>query len=143
MDKVYLSYIHEPVDMTDRVNQKLINYFIATVWIVNGLFCKMLGLVPRHRLIVAGILGDDYSKPLTLLIGSLEIGMALWVLSRIKTRLTAVAQMLVIATMNILEFALVPDLLLWGRANALFAFMFILLIYYNEFKLNRTSSTQA
>src|SRR6185295_7423124 len=139
MDKVYLSYIHEPVDMTDRVNQKLINYFIATVWIVNGLFCKMLGLVPRHRLIVAGILGDDYSKPLTLLIGSLEIGMALWVLSRIKTRLTAVAQMLVIATMNILEFALVPDLLLWGRANALFAFMFILLIYYNEFKLNRTS----
>jgi hypothetical protein len=35
---------------------KLLNYLIAAVWLVNGLFCKVLGLVPRHQEIVATIL---------------------------------------------------------------------------------------
>ncbi len=33
------------------------------------------------------------------------------------------------------EVLLVPDLLLWGRLNLLFAFLFIVLIWYNEFYL--------
>lgn len=128
--------------MTDRAKHKLLNYFIATVWIANGLFCKVLNLVPRHRQIVASILGDDYSKSLTLLIGLSEIGMAIWILSRMWTRLNAALQILVIATMNVLEFTLVPDLLLWGKANAIFAFMFIFLIYFNEFHLNKKLAQQ-
>ncbi len=124
-------------NMTYRVKHKLLSYFIAAVWIANGLFCKVLNLVPRHGQIVARILGDDYSRPLTLLIGLSEIGMAMWIISGIRTRLNAVIQIVVIAIMNTLEFALVPDLLLWGKANAVFAFMFILLIYYNEFYLNK------
>ncbi|EMS33047.1 hypothetical protein C943_00324 [Mariniradius saccharolyticus AK6] len=44
--------------------------------------------------------------------------------------------MFLVAIMNILEFVLVPDLLLWGRYNALFALLFIGLVYYNEFVLN-------
>jgi hypothetical protein len=35
--------------------------------------------------------------------------------------------------MNVLEFILVPDLLLWGRVNILFALVFMVIIYYNEF----------
>jgi hypothetical protein len=27
---------------------QLLNYLIAAVWLVNGLFCKVLNLVPRH-----------------------------------------------------------------------------------------------
>jgi len=61
--------------MNSKVKHKLLNYFIATVWIANGLFCKVLNLVPRHQQIVARILGDDYSRLLTLLIGLSEIGM--------------------------------------------------------------------
>ena len=118
---------------------KLINYFIATVWVANGLFCKVLNLVPRHQQIVANILGDDYSQPLTILIGLSEIGMSIWILSGLWTRLNAATQILVIATMNVLEFVLVPHLLMWGKANAIFAFMFILLIYYNEFHLTKKS----
>jgi len=38
--------------------------------------------------------------------------------------------------MNTLEFILVPDLLLWGKFNSLYAFIFIVLVYYNEFLLN-------
>ncbi len=118
---------------------KLINYFIATVWVANGLFCKVLNLVPRHQQIVANILGDDYSQPLTILIGLSEIGMSIWILSGLWTSLNAATQILVIATMNVLEFVLVPHLLMWGKANAIFAFMFILLIYYNEFHLTKKS----
>ena len=121
---------------------QFLNYLIATVWIANGLFCKVLNLVPRHQEIVARILGDDHSRLLTFLIGLAEIGMAVWILSRIWTRANAIAQILIIATMNTLEFFLAPDLLLWGKANAMFAFMFILLIYYNEFHLNKKLALQ-
>ncbi|WP_304344589.1 DoxX-like family protein [Chryseobacterium koreense] len=116
---------------------KILTYCIATVWIANGLICKVLNLVPRHEQIVAKILGDDHSRLLTILIGLSEIIMAVWILSGYRTKLNAIAQIVAVATMNILEFILVPDLLLWGRLNSLFAFIFILVIYYNEFYLNK------
>jgi hypothetical protein len=114
-----------------------LHYFIATAWIINGLFCKVLNLVPRHQEIVARILGDEHARLLTLLIGVAEIGMAAWTLNGTGKQLNVVTQILVIATMNSIEFFLVPDLLLWGRANAFFAFVFIVLIYYNEFHLTK------
>ena len=115
---------------------KILTYCIATVWIVNGLFCKVINLVPRHEQIVARILGDDYSRLLTILIGLSEIIMAVWILSAYKTRLNTIAQITLVATMNTLEFILVPDLLLWGKLNSLFASIFILVVYFNEFYLN-------
>ena len=117
----------------------ILTYCIAMVWMANGLFCKVLNLVPRHEQIVASILGETYARPLTLTIGLAEIGMAIWVLSRIKSRLNAVLQMAVVAIMNTLEFFMVPDLLLWGKLNAFFAFLFVLLIYYHEFHWNKKS----
>lgn len=116
---------------------KIVTYSIATVWIANGLFCKVLNLVPRHEQIVAKILGDNYSRPLTIIIGFSEIIMAVWIVSAYKTKLNAIAQILVVATMNILEFILVPDLLLWGKLNSLFALIFIFVVYFNEFYLNK------
>jgi len=116
---------------------KILTYCIATVWIVNGLFCKVLNLVPRHEQIVARILGDDHSRLLTILIGLSEIIMAVWILSSYKTKLSAIAQITIVATMNTLEFILVPDLLLWGKLNSLFAFIFILVVYFNEFYFNK------
>jgi len=112
---------------------QLLNYIIAAVWIINGLFCKVLNLVPRHQEIVARILGNDHARLFTLAIGISETAMAVWILSGIKRRLNAITQIIIIAIMNTMEFILVPDLLLWGRFNALFAFLFILLIFYNEF----------
>lgn len=110
---------------------------IALVWLANGLLCKVLNLVPRHQQIVGRILGETHAGLLTKLIGVSEILMAVWIISGIKSRLNAVAQMLIIAIMNCIEFVLAPDLLLWGKANSAFAFMFIALIYYNEFKLRK------
>lgn len=118
----------------------ILTYCIATVWIANGLFCKVLNLVPRHEQIVARILGGEYSRPLTILIGLSEIVMAIWVLSKFRSRLNAIAQIAVVATMNTLEFFLVPDLLLWGKFNSVFAFLFILVVYFNEFYLNKKNA---
>jgi hypothetical protein len=112
---------------------KILNYFFAFVWIANGLYCKVLNQVPRHQEIVASILGEKHAHTFTLLIGISEIIMALWILSRFKAKLNAITQISVIACMNILEFILVPDLLLWGKFNSLFAFILILFIYLNEF----------
>ena len=116
---------------------KALTLLISVVWLANGLFCKVLNLVPRHEQIVARVLGEDYSRPLTILIGLSEIIMAVWVLSKFKSKLNTITQILVVATMNTLEFILIPDLLLWGRLNSLFALFFISLVYYNEFVLNK------
>jgi hypothetical protein len=120
----------------------LVTYFIALVWFVNGFFCKVLNLVPRHEQIVAQILGCDNARFFTICIGCAEIMMTIWIVSRIRMRINAVVQIVVVASMNFLEFLLVPDLLLWGRMNAVFALLFIGLIYYNEFILNRKSNNE-
>lgn len=128
--------------MTEKNIHRFLTFFIAAVWIINGLFAKVLGFVPRHEEIVSRILIDEYSGPLTKAIGIAEMLMAVWVLSGIKTRLNAVTQISVVATMNILEFILVSDLLLWGRANSLFALTFIGIIFYKEFILNKKLALQ-
>jgi hypothetical protein len=123
--------------MNFRTINRVITFCIAIVWIANGLFCKVLNLVPRHAEIVARIIGEDYSGPLTVLIGCSEIVMAIWILSGFKSRINALTQIVVVGTMNILEFMLASDLLLWGKLNALFAFLFVLVVYFNEFYLNK------
>lgn len=128
--------------MIKNVLHPLLTFIIAFVWLVNGFFCKVLNLVPRHEQIVARILGRQYSKQFTIVIGIAEIIIAGFVLTKFKTRINAVVQMFIIATMNIIEFIIVPDLLLWGRANIIFAFMLIWLIYYNEFVLQKQIRSQ-
>ena len=134
--------VHLPAMGSRNTIHKTINYFIALVWIANGLFCKVLNLVPRHEQIVAKILGETHALLFTKLIGISEILMAVWIISGIKSRPNAIAQMVIIAVMNTIEFFLAPDLLLWGKANAIFAFIFILVIYYNEFALNKKLAPQ-
>ena len=118
---------------------RIINYFIAAVWAINGLFCKVFNLVPRHQEIVARILGIEHARLLTLLIGISETCMAIWIVTGLWPRLNVIMQILIIAIMNTIEFILAPDLLLWGRMNAFFALLFIFLIYFNQFGLNRKS----
>ncbi|TNJ41205.1 DoxX-like family protein [Tamlana fucoidanivorans] len=127
--------------MTNEKKSKILTYLIATLWIVNGLYCKVLNLVPRHEEIVARILGEDYSRPLTIFIGLSEIIMAIWILTRFKSKLNAIVQIVVVATMNIIEFVAVTDLLLWGKLNIVFALLFIGLVYYNEFILNKNTNS--
>jgi len=115
----------------------LLTYLTASVWIINGLFCKVLNFAPRHEQIVSRILGPEHSEILTKAIGISEIFLAVWILSRIASRINAFTQIVIVAVMNAVEFVLAPDLLLFGRFNFVIAFGFIVLVYYNEFALNK------
>lgn len=121
----------------------ILKILIALVWLINGLFCKVLNLVPRHQLIVARILGEDYSGLLTKTIGFLEILMCIWMLSGIKSRICILLQIGIVLTMNIIEFAVAPDLLLFGKLNLLVAITFTGILVVYEFVLINPSRTQA
>ncbi len=112
---------------------KTLIILIAIIWMINGLFCKILNLVPRHREIVAEILGETSSSTLTIAIGILEIIFALWIFLDYKSKLHAILQIIVVLTMNIIEFFIVPDLLYWGKFNIIFALAFVSLIHYTYF----------
>ena len=120
--------------MTNNIKINFFKYSIALVWLVNGLLCKVLNLVPRHEQIVARILGDEFSRELTLMIGLSEVGMAIWFLSGIKQRFNIIAQIGIVLVMNILEFFLVPDLLLWGKLNLFIALLFVISVFYYRLK---------
>ena len=110
----------------------ILRWLIALVWLVNGLWCKMLGMVPRHEAIAAKILGLEDAGGLIRLIGFSEILMAVWVLSRIQPRLNGWTQIIIVAVMNVLEFSLAPELLLFGRGNAPVALGFIAVVYWHS-----------
>jgi hypothetical protein len=116
-----------------RLLHILATAIITLVWFINGFFCKVLNLVPRHQEIVGRILGEQNAWLFAKAIGVSEILMVVWILTRIKSRFCAIFQMVIVGTMNIVEFILVPDLLLFGRMNIVFAAIFIVLIYVNEF----------
>lgn len=120
----------------------IVTLLLSSLWMWNGLVCKVIGIVPRHELIVARILGDGIARPMTILIGLLEVGLSLWILSGKWSRVCAILQMIAIATMNVLEFVLVPDLLLWGRLNVVFAFMLVALIYVHEFRMRPSHAVE-
>jgi uncharacterized membrane protein YphA (DoxX/SURF4 family) len=115
----------------------ILTYLIAFVWLANGLFCKVLNLVPRHQEIVARILGDVHAPLLTKLIGFSEILMCLWIVSKIKSRWCAFTQIIIVATMNTIEFFFAKDLLLFSSLNAFFAFLFCCVVFATEFVLAR------
>jgi hypothetical protein len=123
---------------------------IVLVWFVNGFFCKLLNLVPRHQQIVTQIitqvLGEEFvgfiswAGFLTKLIGFSEILMVVWILSRIKSRWCAMTQIFIVLLMNIIEFSLVPELLLFGKTNIIIAVIFVSVVFVNEFVMEVHSS---
>jgi len=121
------------------MDNKILTILISLVWLINGLFCKLFNLVPRHQEIVARILGDDRAELFTKLIGASEVLIFIWIISRIKSRLCGTVQIIIIATMNTIEFLLAPDLLLFGRLNIVLATVLIVVIFINEFVLNKTA----
>ncbi len=87
---------------------------IALVWLYNGLWCKLLGRSPRHHDIVAA--GPTVGVPPELvmaLLGVVEVGLAVWVLTVWRPRAAAIAQTVMLIGMNVAGLlfarALIPD----------------------------------
>lgn len=126
--------------MTKQHIHRLLSGCLAAVWLVNGIYCKLLQGVPRHQQIVAKILGGTHAAGLTMVIGLLEMAMGIWILSGFLSRLNCILQILVIGIMNALEFFLAPELLLWGKMNAFFALLLMGVVWVNEFYFNKPKS---
>ena len=126
--------------MSYSVIHKITTIFISLIWLSNGLICKLMDLVPRHKQIVAHVLPNQNSYRVTTIIGLLEVLMAIWVTTKIKFKLNAIIQILTIAIMNSIEYTMTPNLLLWGKLNSVFALLFMILIYYNAFVLAKKTT---
>lgn len=112
----------------------IVRGLIALVWLINGLWCKVLGQVPRHEAIVARVLSEELARPLTVTIGWLEVGMFVWVLSGVRARWCFLLQIALVVAMNAIEVTLARDLLLWGPLNTVFAGLFVALLWMYEFR---------
>lgn len=108
-----------------------LNTGVALVWVLNGLFAKVLGLAPRHIEIVSKFVGEHAAKPTTVLIGIGEVVLAVIILSQWRPLLIARAQITLVLTMNVLEFHFARELLLWGPLNFLFAAVFCVVCFLN------------
>jgi len=116
---------------------KVLTYLTALVWFINGLYCKVLNFVPRHEEIVAEIISNEYSRIVTVLIGGAEVLMSIWIISGFKSRLNVFVQIVIVSLMNLIELAIVPNLLLWGYFNSIYAICFMLIIILNEHYFKR------
>ena len=106
----------------------------AAVWLLFGVWFKVFGMVPRHKLIVAAVLGEAGAGPVTVLIGAAEIAMSLWILSGIYPRACAAVQSIAIATMNGLELSLARDLLLAPILMICINTVFLIVVWYCALK---------
>lgn len=123
--------------MKHSILHRIITIILASVWLINGLYCKILNQVPRHETIVAQILNTEHSRLLIIIIGVSEICLAVWILTGLKKKLNAIIQITIVMTMNIIEYITVPELLLWKKLNILFALLFVIIVYLNNFHFNK------
>ena len=117
-----------------------LTFATAVVWLLFGMWFKVFGMVPRHRLIVAAVVGEAAAGPLTLLIGAAETGMALWILSGIYPRVCAAVQSMAIATMNTLELSQARELLLAPILMVCANAIFLVVVWYCALKAPPTQS---
>ena len=85
---------------------------IASVWLLFGLFFKALDGVPRHRQIVARVVGADRAGFVLWFVALGEIALGLWMLVGRFLPVCAAIQTAALATMNSLELRHARDLLL-------------------------------
>jgi len=88
----------------------LLRAAVAAVWLYEGLWCKVLGRERRQVQVVEAVpkLGPLLGKHFLLTLGVVETALGLWVLSGVAPGLCAVAQTLLLVTLN-------TNGLLWAR----------------------------
>ena len=81
----------------------LIRASIAAVWLYEGLWCKLLGRMPSQAEVVAAVplFGPRYGGVFLKLLGIVEVTIALWVLSGLAPVVCAMAEALLLITLNV------------------------------------------
>lgn len=116
---------------------RLLDYLLGLIWLVMGLYCKVLAFVPRHKMIVSEILGNEVAPTITPLIGIGEIFLGLLIITGYQRKFISVIQIILVLLMNLLESMYAAEYLLWGSLNFIFALIFCGIVYFNGFYRHR------
>jgi hypothetical protein len=83
-------------------DHKLIRLSIDLVWFYQGLWCKVLGGVPRQEAVISSVpfLASGEVRVALIALGLMECGLAVWVLSGQRMRQAAMVQTVLLAAMN-------------------------------------------
>ncbi len=102
-------------DWTVRYIGGIGTIIVASVWLIHGLFNKLLHFSPRHLLIVQSVPGLAGARGEIVLtaVGLFEVGLALWVVSGWAAGACAAIQTVVLLSMNVVELSVARSLLLW------------------------------
>ncbi len=75
---------------------------IASVWLYQGLWCKLLGRTPHHQEIIGMVpfLNASLAHWALVALGSVECVLAVWVVSGIRAREAALVQIFLLVSMN-------------------------------------------
>jgi uncharacterized membrane protein YphA (DoxX/SURF4 family) len=88
----------------------LIRIAVASVWLYEGLWCKLLRGEPREFEVVKAVprYGPRFGVPFLMVLGAVELAIALWVLSGLAPLLCAISQTVLLVLLN-------ANGLLWAR----------------------------
>jgi hypothetical protein len=80
----------------------LIRASVAAVWLYEGFWCKLLGRAAQQLEVVGAVpfLADALASRVLFLLGMVEVGLAIWVLSGYRPGLCAIAQTALLVGMN-------------------------------------------
>lgn len=75
---------------------------IASVWLYQGGWCKLIAPNDRHLRVVAGLpgVGPTHARRVLALVGGIEVALAAWVLTGRAPRSAAAAQTAMLGAMN-------------------------------------------
>jgi uncharacterized membrane protein YphA (DoxX/SURF4 family) len=88
----------------------LIRIAVAAVWLYEGLWCKLLRGEPREFEVVKAVprYGSRFGVPFLMTLGVVEVSLAVWVLTGAAPLLCAVAQTVLLVSLN-------ANGLIWAR----------------------------
>lgn len=80
----------------------LVRAAVAAVWIYEGLWCKVLGRSPSELAVVEAVpvYGPKYGRLFLTTLGWAELALGAWVLSGVAPGLAALAQSVLLVTLN-------------------------------------------
>jgi hypothetical protein len=107
----------------------ILQIVIGSVWVFHGFYSKLLNGIPRHRMIVGKILGDQVAGPAARTIGCLEVLVGVWAYSGFVRVDCAVVQTLAIVSMNTLEIAFARSLLISPLGMVILNLVFLAAIW--------------
>lgn len=103
---------------------------IGIVWVFHGLYSKLLDGIPRHRQIVARVLGEKHAGLAVKAIGLGEVALGVWAFSGAERVGCATVQTAALVAMNALEIALAGDLLISALGMVALNAGFLALVWF-------------